>query len=68
MDFSYLNYYFHFWKVQYLQETSINQNWHLLRLNRHGSHVKLKVIEQAHEFELNMVSLLFNTSHALQPF
>jgi hypothetical protein len=38
-----------------------------LALNGHGSHVKLRVIEPAHEFELDMVNLLFNTSHALQP-
>jgi hypothetical protein len=32
----------------------------------HGSHVTLEAIKQAHEFGLNMVTLPFHTSHALQ--
>jgi hypothetical protein len=32
----------------------------------HGLHVTLKVIEQAHEFGLNMIVLPFHMSHAFQ--
>jgi len=40
-------------------------NWHLLVLDNHGNHITLKIIEQAHEFGLDMIILLARTSHAL---
>lgn len=42
-------------------------NRHLLIINGHGSHVTFKVIEQAQEFGLNMITLPSHTSHVLQP-
>lgn len=41
--------------------------FHLLTINKHGSHVTLKSIEQAQAFGLDMITLPFHTSHALQP-
>lgn len=41
-------------------------NRHLFILNRHGSQVTLEAIEQAQTFELNMITLLSHTNHALQ--
>jgi hypothetical protein len=38
-----------------------------LILNKHGFHVTLKSIEQAQAFGLDMITLPFHTSHALQP-
>jgi hypothetical protein len=42
-------------------------NQHILILNKHGSHVTLKTIAQAHEFALDMVTLPSHTFHLLQP-
>jgi hypothetical protein len=42
-------------------------NRHLLSLDRCGSHVRLKSIKKAQQFGLDMVTLPFHTSHALQP-
>jgi hypothetical protein len=42
-------------------------NWHFKILNGRGSHVTLKVIEQAHAFGLDMVKFPSHTSHTLQP-
>jgi hypothetical protein len=39
----------------------------LLILNGYGSYVTLKVIGQAQDFGLKMITLPFHTSHALQP-
>ncbi len=39
-------------------------NQHLLILNSHGSHITLEVVEQAHEFGLDMIILFAHTSHA----
>jgi hypothetical protein len=36
-------------------------------MDGHGSHVTLKAIKQIQEFGLNMITLFFHTSHALQP-
>jgi hypothetical protein len=44
-----------------------HSNRYLLILNGHNSHVTLKAIRQAQTFGLNMITLLFHTSHALQP-
>jgi hypothetical protein len=33
----------------------------------HGSHVTIKAIKQVYQFGLHMITLLFHTSHALQP-
>jgi len=44
-----------------------HSNRYLLILNNHSSHVTLKAIRQAWTFGLNMIPLLFHTSHALQP-
>jgi hypothetical protein len=38
-----------------------------LVLDGHGSHVTLEVVEQAHEFGLDMITLHAHTFHALQP-
>ncbi len=38
---------------------------HLSILDRHGSHVTIKAIEQVQEFGLKMVTLSSHTSHAL---
>jgi hypothetical protein len=43
-------------------------NQHLLVLDGHGNHVTLEVVEQAHEFGLDMITLPTHTYHALQPF
>jgi hypothetical protein len=40
-------------------------NRHLLVLDGHGNHITLKVIEQDHEFGLDMITLLAHTFHAL---
>ncbi len=42
-------------------------NYHLLALDGHGSHVSLKTIEQAQQFGLNMITLPSHASHVLQP-
>jgi hypothetical protein len=42
-------------------------NQHILILNKHGSHVTLETITQAHEFGLEMVALPSHTSYVLQP-
>ncbi len=42
-------------------------NWHLLGLDSCDSHVRLKAIKQAQQFGLDMVTLPFLISHALQP-
>jgi hypothetical protein len=36
-------------------------------MDGHGSHVTLKVIKQAKNIGLDMITLPFHTSHALQP-
>jgi hypothetical protein len=38
-----------------------------LIINKHGSHVTLKSIEQAQAFGLDMIMLPFHASHALPP-
>ncbi len=40
---------------------------HLLIMDGHGSYVTLEAIKQAHEFGLDMVTLLAHTFQALQP-
>jgi hypothetical protein len=55
-----------FFKKSVLNEIS-QSNWHLLILDKHGSHVMLEVIAQAKEFGLDMVTSPTHTSHALQP-
>jgi hypothetical protein len=55
-----------FFKSSILSGISIS-NKNLLILHGHGSHVTLKIIEQASEFGLNMVTLPSHTFHALQP-
>jgi hypothetical protein len=42
-------------------------NQHLLVLDGHGNHITLGSIEQAQDFGLDMITLPFRTSHALQP-
>ncbi len=39
----------------------------LLILDGHGNHITLEAIEQAKDIGLNMITLPFHTSHALQP-
>jgi len=54
---SFLNKFFlSFFKKSVLGGLSPN-NRHLLALDGHGSHVNLEVIEQAHQFSLNMITL-----------
>lgn len=40
-------------------------NRHLLVLDGYGSHITLEVVQQAHKFGLDMITLLTHTSHAL---
>ncbi len=40
-------------------------NQHILIVDSYGSHVTLKVVEQAHKFGLDMIILLTHTFHAL---
>jgi hypothetical protein len=54
-----------FFKKSVLSEIS-HSNRHFLTLNEHRSHVIWQAIAQAQEFDLNMVTLLAHTSHALQ--
>jgi hypothetical protein len=42
-------------------------NRHLLILDGHDSHVTLKAIKHAKDIGLDMITLPFHTSHALQP-
>jgi hypothetical protein len=42
-------------------------NRHLLIMDGHGSHVTLEAIEHAKDIGLDMITLPFHTSHALQP-
>jgi hypothetical protein len=42
-------------------------NRHLLVSDGHGSHVTLKVVPQAQEMGLNMITLPSHTSHDLEP-
>jgi hypothetical protein len=42
-------------------------NYHLLVLDGHSSHVSLKGIKHAQQFGLDMITLPSHTSHALQP-
>jgi hypothetical protein len=42
-------------------------NKHLLILDGHDNHVTLETIEHAKDIGLDMITLPFHTSHALQP-
>jgi hypothetical protein len=42
-------------------------NRHLLIMDGHGNHVTLEAIEHAKNIGLDMITLPFHTSHALQP-
>jgi hypothetical protein len=60
------NFYFYLIKRSILNELSLT-NRHLLIINGHGSHVTLEAIERAKDIGLDMITLPFHTSHALQP-
>jgi hypothetical protein len=64
-DFFLFKEYLSFFK-QFVIGGMCTTNRHLLVLDSHGSHVTLEVVKQAHEFGLDMITLLTHTSHALQ--
>jgi hypothetical protein len=53
-------------KDHYIKECKAFYRY-LLILNGHGSHVTFKIIGQVQTFGLDMITLSFHTSNALQP-
>ncbi len=55
------------WFKDYYIKECKTSNIYLLILNGHGSHVTFKIIGQVQTFGLDMITLSFHTSNALQP-
>ncbi len=51
--------------LQICTKGSSQQNFHLLIMDGHESHVTIEALEQAIEFGIDMVTLPFHTSHTL---
>jgi hypothetical protein len=49
---------------QYVLGGVFTTNQRLLVLNNHGSHVTIEVVEEAHKFGLDMITLTMHTSYA----